>query len=98
WYLAGPSSRFQGKTVRTDTGDMTLRGIVKSVQSLENSKATGTAQGNASVHPTIVLVEPDPYLGFQIRLHVPEATVLEAPVGATADDIRSMTPDLVVAG
>ena len=77
---------------------MTLRGIVKSVQSLENSKATGTAQGNGSVHPTIVLVEPDPYLGFLIRLHVPEATVLEAPVGATADDIRSMMPDLVVAG
>lgn len=55
-------------------------------------------QNGLIAHPTIVLVEPDPYLAFLIRLHVPEAKVLEAPVGASADDIKNMTPDLVVAG
>jgi signal transduction histidine kinase len=67
------------------------------VNSLESDPAT-TATTNGVSHPTIVLVEPDPYLGFLIRLHVPEATVLEAPVGATAEQIRAMLPDLVVAG
>jgi signal transduction histidine kinase len=77
---------------------MTYRGIVSGVNSLESEPATEAVTTNGVTHPTIVLVEPDPYLGFLIRLHVPEATVLEAPVGATAEDIRAMKPDLVVAG
>jgi signal transduction histidine kinase len=77
---------------------MVRRDIVKSVNSLESEPATQSITPNGSAHPTIVLVEPDPYLGFLIRLHVPEANVLEAPVGATAADIKAMTPDLVVAG
>ena len=77
---------------------MTYRGIVSGVKSLESEPATGIATTSGPGHPTIVLVEPDPYLGFLIRLHVPEATVVEAPVGATAEDIRAMAPDLVVAG
>ena len=76
---------------------MTSRAIVSPVNSLESDPAT-TVTTNGVSHPTIVLVEPDPYLGFLIRLHVPEATVLEAPVGATAEQIRAMLPDLVVAG
>ena len=76
---------------------MIPRGIVNGVNSLESEPVT-SALTNGVSHPTIVLVEPDPYLGFLIRLHVPEATVLEAPVGATAEDIRAMVPDLVVAG
>src|SRR5438552_6573174 len=77
---------------------MIPRDIVKAVNSLESEPATADDASNGSVRPTIVLVEPDPYLGFLIRLHVPEATVLEAPVGATAEQIRAMLPDLVVAG
>ena len=77
---------------------MIPRDIVKAVNSLESEPAIAGVAGNGSARPTIVLVEPDPYLGFLIRLHVPEATVLEAPVGATAEQIRAMTPDLVVAG
>src|SRR5439155_5591810 len=77
---------------------MIPRDIVKAVNSLESEPATAGDASNGSARPTIVLVDPDPYLGFLIRLHVPEATVLEAPVGATADEIRAMTPDLVVAG
>ncbi|TMK81025.1 MAG: hypothetical protein E6G46_08480, partial [Actinobacteria bacterium] len=77
---------------------MIPRDIVKAVNSLESEPATAGDASNGSARPTIVLVEPDPYLGFLIRLHVPEATVLEAPVGATAEHIRAMTPDLVVAG
>ena len=77
---------------------MIPRDIVKAVNSLESEPAIAGVAGNGSARPTIVLVEPDPYLGFLIRLHVPEATVLEAPVGATAEHIRAMTPDLVVAG
>ncbi|MGZ4143287.1 MAG: histidine kinase [Actinomycetota bacterium] len=69
-----------------------------------NSLETGSEvnrsapQNGLVTHPTIVLVEPDPYLAFLIRLHVPEATVVEAPVGASADDIRALNADLVVAG
>ena len=74
------------------------RGIVNGVKSLESEPALEAAGGIGPANPTIVLVEPDPYLGFLIRLHVPEATVVEAPVGASADDIRAMSPDLVVAG
>jgi len=77
---------------------MVRRDIVKSVNSLESEPATQAITPNGSAHPTIVLVEPDPYLGFLIRLHVPEANVLETPVGATAADIKAMTPDLVVVG
>src|SRR5205807_496539 len=77
---------------------MIPRDIVKAVNSLESEPAIAGVAGNGSARPTIVLVEPDPYLGFLIRLHVPEATVLEAPVGATAEQIRAMLPDLVVTG
>src|SRR5436853_7416915 len=76
---------------------MTDRAIVNAMNSLESEHATTPAADGVD-HPTIVLVEPDPYLGFLIRLHVPEATVVEAPVGATAEQIRAMLPDLVVTG
>jgi hypothetical protein len=70
---------------------MESRDIVKPVNSLESDPATqGIIANGAAAQPTIVLVEPDPYLGFLIRLHVPEANVLEAPVGATAEDIKAM--------
>lgn len=47
---------------------------------------------------TVVMVEPDPYLAFLIRLHVPEARVVEAAPEASADEIRALSPDLVVVG
>jgi len=45
--------------------------------------------------PVVLLIDPDPYLAFLIRLHVPEATVVEA----TSTDEASRTEDaaLIVA-
>ena len=48
--------------------------------------------------PRIVLVEPDPYLGFLLRLNFPQAEVIEADPAADADAIRAMHPSLVIAG
>jgi signal transduction histidine kinase len=67
------------------------------VKSLQSGATRHSGLSNGA-QPTIVLVDPDPYLTFLIRLHVPEAKVVEAQVGATADEIRALEPDLVVAG
>lgn len=48
--------------------------------------------------PRIVLVEPDPYLGFLLRLNFPQADVIEADPAADADAILSLRPALVIAG
>ncbi|MGH2794703.1 MAG: hypothetical protein ACRDKG_10415, partial [Actinomycetota bacterium] len=48
--------------------------------------------------PRIVLVEPDPYLGFLLRLNFPTADVIEADPSADADAIRALRPTLVIAG
>jgi signal transduction histidine kinase len=45
---------------------------------------------------TIVLVEPDPYLAFLIRLHVPETRVIEAGPEMPAHEILAAHPDLVI--
>jgi hypothetical protein len=45
-----------------------------------------------------VLAEPDPYLGFLLRLNFPEADVIEADPSADADAILAMRPSLVIAG
>lgn len=49
-----------------------------------------------AVRPVVVLVEPDPYLAFLIRLHVPEAEVVEASPGASGADISALNPSLVI--
>lgn len=45
-----------------------------------------------------MLAEPDPYLGFLLRLNFPEAEVIEADPSADADAILAMRPSLVIAG
>lgn len=48
--------------------------------------------------PRIVLIEPDPYLGFLLRLNFPHADVIEAEPAADAETIRALKPSLVIAG
>ena len=60
----------------------------------EAARKTSSARGG----PRIVLAEPDPYLGFLLRLNFPEADVIEADPSADADAILAMRPSLVIAG
>jgi signal transduction histidine kinase len=48
--------------------------------------------------PRIVLVEPDPYLAFLLRLNFPPAEVIEADPAADAESILGLGPDLVIVG
>lgn len=48
--------------------------------------------------PRIVLLEPDPYLTFLLRLHFPQAEAIEADRNLDAAGIRAMRPDLVIVG
>ena len=57
-------------------------------------RKTAAARGGTR----IVLVEPDPYLGFLLRLNFPQADVIEADATADAEAIRAMRPTLVISG
>ncbi|MEX2556549.1 MAG: GAF domain-containing sensor histidine kinase [Actinomycetota bacterium] len=60
----------------------------------EAARKSASARGG----PRIVLAEPDPYLGFLLRLNFPEADVIEADPSADADAILALRPSLVIAG
>jgi len=46
----------------------------------------------------IVLVEPDPYLAYLLRLNFPEADVVELDPSANVDAVLTLNPDLVIVG
>jgi signal transduction histidine kinase len=50
------------------------------------------------VGPRIVLVEPDPYLAFLLRLNFPQADVVELDPTTHVDAVLSLNPDLVIVG
>jgi len=50
------------------------------------------------VGPRIVLVEPDPYLAFLLRLNFPQADVVELDPTTHVDAVLSLRPDLVIVG
>jgi len=49
-----------------------------------------------AAQPVVVLVEPDPYLAFLVRMQVPEAIVIEVDEEGGADAISGWSPRLVV--
>jgi signal transduction histidine kinase len=61
---------------------------------LEAARKSASGRGG----PKIVLVEPDPYLGFLLRLNFPHADVIEADPSADAEAIIALRPALVIAG
>jgi signal transduction histidine kinase len=65
---------------------------------LERRRADARRASAARGGPRIVLIEPDPYLGFLLRLNFPHADVIEADADADADAIRTLRPTLVIAG
>src|SRR5687768_8278847 len=61
------------------------------------TRAPETRRDRAS-GPRIVLVEPDPYLAFLLRLNFPQADVVELDPSAHVDAVLSLNPDLVIVG
>jgi len=70
--------------------------IVKVLQRDRAWKPRGEAPADG--RPTVVLIERDPYLAFLLRLHVPEADVVEVEPDADPETIRDLDPALVVMG
>ena len=60
--------------------------------------ADARAASRGAGGPRIVLVEPDPYLAFLLRLNFPQADVIEADPSADVEAIHALHPELVIVG
>jgi CheY-like chemotaxis protein len=65
---------------------------------LERGTRAAEAQRDRTGGPRIVLVEPDPYLAFLLRLNFPQADVVELDPAAPVDSVLELDPDLVIVG
>lgn len=53
-------------------------------------------RADVSAQPVVVLVEPDPYLAFLVRMQVPEVVVVEVAEEGGAEAIQAWRPTLVI--
>jgi len=65
---------------------------------LERRAARSNGRRERARGTRIVLVEPDPYLAFLLRLNFPQADVVELDPTASVDTVLELSPDLVIVG
>jgi signal transduction histidine kinase/CheY-like chemotaxis protein len=65
---------------------------------LERATRAAERRKDRAAGPRIVLVEPDPYLAFLLRLNFPQADVVELDPAANVDTVLGLEPDLVIVG
>ena len=65
---------------------------------LEGLREKQVGPPRTSGGPRIVVVEPDPYLAFLLRLNFPLADVIEADASADAEAVLALRPNLVIVG
>lgn len=83
---------------RSPGGTEEARKGLSVISSRLERKAAGENGRPERAGPRIVLVEPDPYLAFLLRLNFPNADVVELDPTAPVDTVLALRPDLVIVG